>query len=75
MFQEQEQKWQGEAGAGFGFKNGHAAFPTQAIEWDGYNYPPAGDCDPPVLGANEGWRPIHVKQSTASVQALLKYYQ
>jgi hypothetical protein len=27
-------------------KNEHAAFPTQAIEWDGYNYPPAADCDP-----------------------------
>ena len=44
------EKWQEslEAGAGFAFKNGHAAFPTQAIEWDGRNYPPAGDCDPPL---------------------------
>lgn len=49
------------------FKNGqHAAFPTpQAIEWDGYNYPPA-TVTVSVLGANEGWRPIDVKQSTGS---------
>jgi hypothetical protein len=35
-----DQKWQENQDSVLDFKTGSATFPTQAIEWDGCNYPP-----------------------------------